>query len=94
LGRVAYLVTRHDGTADSLGSNLRHIQDDDGGDKANANTCNQTARNKYGDSSRGHLKDDADREDAASTNDGRAATNPVGEGASEKRTEEGTSRED
>ena len=46
LGGLQYLVSSDNRTANLAGSNLRHVENDNGRDEANAKTSNQTARNE------------------------------------------------
>lgn len=87
------LVTRDNGTANSLGSNFGHIQDNDGRDEANTEACDEAAGDEKANGRGGDLKNNTDGEDYASSDNGRAATNPIGYGACAECTEEGAGRE-
>jgi hypothetical protein len=91
LSRIEF--TRNNSTADSLGRDLGHVEDDDSRHEADANTRNQATRHKQRDRSRSNLKNDANREDTAAKDDSCAPTNPVREGASKQRAEERASRQ-
>ena len=86
----AELVTRHEGTANLLRSDLGHVQNDDGGDESDTKTGNQTANDHDGKSGRGSLEDGTNGEDTASENDSWATTNKVGDVTSSDGTKEGT----
>jgi len=92
--RDTELVAGDNGTTNSLGCHLGHVQDDYGADEANTNARNETSGDKDRNCRRRDLEDDTDREDATSSDDGGAATEPVGQGSSEERTEEGPSGQD
>lgn len=51
----AELVAGDDGTADLAGSDLGHVQDDDGGHEADTESCDQTAGNEQAQAGRGGL---------------------------------------
>lgn len=88
------LVAGDDGTTNGLGGDLRHVENDGGGNEADANTSDETASNKQIDGSGSDLENDTDGEDDTAGNNGGATTNPVGEGTSKESTEEGTGGED
>ncbi|KFZ02513.1 hypothetical protein V500_00150 [Pseudogymnoascus sp. VKM F-4518 (FW-2643)] len=86
----AELVTGHEGTADLLGRDLGHVQNDDGGDESDTETGDQATHDHDGKGGGGSLQDGTDREDAASHDNGWATTNEIGDVASGDGTEEGT----
>jgi len=88
------LVSSNDGTANLLGSNLGHVQDDNGRDETNTESSNKTASNHHTETSRGSLKNTTNAEDSASKNDGEATANEVSKVTGHDGTEEGTSRQD
>ncbi|KFZ18290.1 hypothetical protein V502_04170 [Pseudogymnoascus sp. VKM F-4520 (FW-2644)] len=86
----AELVTGHEGTADLLGRDLGHVQDDDGGDESDTETGDQATHDHDGKGGGGSLQDGTDGEDAASHNNGWATTNEIGNVTSGDGSEEGT----
>ena len=86
----AELVTGHESTADLLGRDLGHVQNDDGGDETDTETSNQTANDHDGKSGGGSLQDGTNGEDTTSEDNGWATTNEVGDVTSSDGTEEGT----
>ncbi|KFZ08750.1 hypothetical protein V501_05831 [Pseudogymnoascus sp. VKM F-4519 (FW-2642)] len=86
----AELVAGHEGTADLLGGDLRHVQDDDGGDESDTGTGDQATHDHDGEGGGSSLQDAADGEDGTSEDDGWATTNKVGDITGSDGTEEGT----
>lgn len=86
----AELVTGHEGTADLLGRDLGHVQNDDGGDESDTETGDQATHNHDGKGGGGSLQDSTNGEDAASHDNGWATTNEIGDVTSSDGTEEGT----
>lgn len=85
------LVAGHNGATDSFGSNLAHVQNDNGTDEPDTDTCNQAPGNQKGHNSGGYLEYNTDDKDAAARDDGHAAPDPVSKRSGEERTEKGTS---
>lgn len=86
----AELVTGHEGTADLLGRDLGHVQNDDGGDETDTETSNQTANDHDSKGGGGSLQDATNGEDERSENNSWATTNEVGNVTSSDSTKEGT----
>lgn len=86
----AELVSRDDGSTDFARGNLRHVQNDDGGDKPNAEACNQTAGHDETEPGGGSLKNDTDDEDNAARDDGGATAKPICKITGNQGAEEGT----
>lgn len=89
----AELVARDDGTTDLLGSNFRHVKNDNCRDETNTETSNGTTNDKKNKTSRGSLEDDTNNEDSATKNDGKATTKVISKVTSDESTAEGTDRE-
>lgn len=89
----AELVARDDSTANLAGSNLGHVQNDDGGDETDTESSNQTASNEETEAGGGSLEDNTDDENEAASNDGGTTTKPVSQVTGDQSTEESTSRE-
>ena len=87
------LVAGDNSTTHSFGCDLRHVQNDDCRDEADAKACNETAWHEEPNSRRRDLKDNSEREDAASENNSGTTANPVGYRASKDSAEECASRE-
>jgi len=77
-------------TADLLGRNLRHVQNDHGGDETDTESGDQTASNHDTKSSGGSLEDTTNSEDEAAQNDSNSTTNEVGNVTGHDRAKEGT----
>lgn len=92
--RDAELVARDNGTADLAGSDLRHVQDDDGGDEADTESCDQTTGDEQAQGGRRSLQDDTNDEDNTAADDGGPTAEPVSQVTGDEGTEEGTGRED
>lgn len=90
----AELVSRDQGAADLAGSNLGHVQDDDGRDETDAEAGNKSTSNDEAETRRGSLERDTDHEDGTAANDGKSASDPVGQVTGDESAKEGTSRED
>lgn len=90
----AELVAGDDGTAHFAGGNLRHVQNDDGGDESNTKSGNQTTSHEEAQAAGSSLQNNTDDKDNASRNDGNAATKPVCQVTSNQSTKESTGRED
>jgi hypothetical protein len=90
----AELVTSNDSTANLLGGNLGHVQNDNGRDKSDTETSNETTSSHHTKTSGGNLKDTADTEDGTSENDGETTANEVGKITGNDGTEESTGRQD
>ena len=58
-------------------SNFGHVQDNDGRDKANTETSNETARDKEAVRTRCRLKNDTNDEDDATQDNGRSTSDEV-----------------
>ena len=74
----AELVPCHQRATDFPRGDLRHIQNDDGGDEAHAGTGNQATHHHHRQTGRGSLEDTAHGENEAAGNDGHSATNKIG----------------
>lgn len=93
----AELVTRNESTTDLARGNLRHVENDNGGDETNTDTSNETTGNDGAESSRvagNHLDNNTDSVDDASGNDSPLAAHPISEITSDESTEEGTAGQD
>ena len=90
----AELVSGDERATDLARRDLRHVQDDDSRDESDTETSNNTARDKELVVSGSDLKNDSGEEDAASRDDGGAATNEIGAVTSNQSTQEGTEREE
>ena len=88
------LVARNNGATNTLWSDLGHVQDVDGRNESNTNTCNQTTDNELWDSHSRDLDDDTNGEYTATSNDGSTTTDPVGKSTREDGTEERTGGQD
>lgn len=86
------LISRDDGTTNLFRSNFGHVHNDDGGNKTDTKTSDNTTTNQETDGSRGDLKNNTTREDDTSRHDGPATSNPVRKGTTEESTEEGSGR--
>lgn len=89
----AELVAGDDGTANLAGSDLRHVQDDDGGDEADTETSNETTGNEQTKAAGRSLKNNTNDEDEAASDDSSTATEPISEVTSDQSTKEGSSGE-
>jgi hypothetical protein len=93
------LVARDEGTSNFTGADLGHVQNDDGRDKSDSDTSNDTTKNNQGKSGSlgslsGSLNDDTSHVDNASPNDDDPSSELVSQVTSNERTKESTSRED
>ena len=86
----AELVSSNDGTTDLLGSNLGHVQDDDGGNETDTQTSNEATSDHDTEAGGRSLEDTTNGEDSTSENDSHTATNEISEITSNDGTEEGT----
>lgn len=89
----AELVTRNESTTDLARGNLRHVENDNGGDETDTDTSNETTGNDGAESGRvvgNHLDNNTDSVDDASGNDSPLAAHPISEITSDESTEEGT----
>lgn len=86
----AELVTGHEGTADLLGRDLGHVQNDDGRDESDTETGNQATHDHDGKGGGGSLQDGTNGEDGGSENNSWATTDEVGDITRGNGTEEGT----
>jgi hypothetical protein len=84
------LITRHKSTAHLLWSDLGHVQDNNGGFEADAETSDKTTCGKNADTRGGSLNDDTDDEDYAACNNGELSSNEVGDVTSDDGSKEGT----
>lgn len=91
--RNAELVARDERATDLARRDLRHVQDDDGRDKADTETRNETAGNEKLVAGRGSLENDTDDEDDAAHDDSRATANEVGKITSDESPKERARRE-
>ena len=92
--RDAELVARHDRAAHLLRRDLGHVQDDDGGDEADAEARDQPPGHEQAQRGGGGLQDDADDEDEAAEDDGGAAAGEVRQVAGDDGAEEGARGQD
>ena len=92
--RNAELVAGHDRTADFPWGNLRHVEDDDGGDESHAGTCDQTAHDHDGEACGRGFQDTANGEDEATCDDGESPTNEIGDVTGDDGAEERTGGQD
>lgn len=90
----AELIAGHDGAAHLLGRDLGHVEDDDGGDEADAEACDQTTGDEKAVAGGCGLEDDADDEDDAAEDDGGATAGEVGDVPGHDGTEEGAGGQD
>lgn len=93
----AELVTGDESTTDTLGANLRHVEDDNGRLETDTKTSNETTDNNAGKGitvTSDHLNSDTDRVDDAAHDDSPLATNAVSKITSDQGTEKGTAGED
>ena len=81
-------------TADLLGCNFGHVENDDGGDKSNTKTSDETTDNHDSESGRSSLKNATNREDQTSHDNRRSAANEISDITSNNGTEESTRRQD
>lgn len=89
------LVAGDERAADLLGRNLRHVEDDDGRDEADTDTCDETTDDEEGQLvSTRDLEDATDAEDDTASDDSDAATEEVGKVTSNKRAKEVSRRQD
>jgi len=89
------LVARDDGTTDLAGSNLGHVENDDGRDESDTETGDKTSSNNQTQTRVGSdLENDTDGEDDAAGNDGQTTSKVVGQVTSDDGTEECTGGED
>lgn len=89
----AELVSRNDSAADLAGSNLGHVQNDDGGDETDTEASDQSSSHNKTEACRGGLEDDTHDKDSAAENDRGATTDPISKITSNESSEEGTGRE-
>lgn len=93
----AELVTGDEGTADLLGANLRHVQDDNGRLETDTDTGNETTDDDASESitmTSNHLNNNTNSVDEATHDDSPLAADTVGKITSDEGTEEGTAGED
>jgi hypothetical protein len=89
------LVSRNEHTTDLARADLRHVEDDDGGDETDTKTCNETTSDDETETfGLSDLKNDTNDVDEATRDDGPLATEVVCNVTSDDSTEEGTSGED
>lgn len=94
LGRErTYLVSGHDSSSDLLWGNLTHVQDDDGTDETDTETCNKATSHQKTKRSGSSLENNTNDEDGASSDDSCTTTNPISQVTSNQRTKECASRE-
>lgn len=89
----AELVAGDDGTTDLAGSNLGHVQNDDGGNETDTESSNQTTSNEKTEAGGSSLEDNTNDENEAASNDGGTTTEPVSQVTGDQSTEESTSRQ-
>jgi hypothetical protein len=87
-------LTGNNGTANLLGGNLGHVQNDNGRDETDTETSNDATSSHKTKTSRGALEDTSDGEDTATQDDGEPTTNEICEITSDDGAEESTSRQD
>jgi hypothetical protein len=75
----AELVSSNNGTTDLLGSDFRHVEDNDSGNETDTKTSNKATSNHHTEAGGGGLKDTTNTEDGASENDGHATTDEISE---------------
>lgn len=90
----AELVTSNNGTTDLLGGNLRHVQNDNGGDETDTETSNETTSSHDTEASGSGLEDTTNAEDSTTHDDGDTATDEISDITSHDGAKEGTGRQD
>lgn len=88
------MVTSDEHTSDLARADLRHVENDDGGDETDTETCNETTSNKETKSVGGDLENDTDNVDTATSDDSRTTSNNVCHITGDDSAKEGTSRKD
>ena len=94
--RNAKLIARDDSTTDSLGRDLGHVQNDDGGHESNAEASDQSTGDHQTETRAGggSFENGTNQEDNAADDDGNSAAEEIGKITSNDGAEEGTSRKD
>jgi hypothetical protein len=72
----AELVARYYRTTNLLGSDLGHVENNDGGDETDTKTSNQSTSDEEAETGRGSLQNNTNDEDKAPHNNGSSATKP------------------
>ncbi len=88
------LIAGDDGTTNLAGSDLGHVQDDDGRDETDTETSDDTADGEESNGGGSQLESNTDGKDTAASDDGSPTSEPVGEVTGENGAEEGTGGED
>ena len=84
------VLTGNNSTADLLGRNLGHVQNDNGGDETNTETSNETTSNHDAKTGRGSFENTTNDEDTASHDDSDTTPDKVSNVTSNDGTKEGT----
>lgn len=72
----AELVARYYRATNLLGSNLGHVENNDGGDETDTKSSNQSTSDEEAEAGRGSLQNNTNDEDGASHDNGSSATKP------------------
>ena len=89
------LVSGNESSSDLSGTDLGHVENDDGGDETDTDTSDDSTNNDSGETlGSEHLNYDSDKVDEATSDNGGPSSDHISEVTSDKSTEEGTGGKD